>query len=272
MSGTYHLPSLVELSLLRVSRQPLPLAELQVLPPHLKDGLRVLLLKRGLASPQIFSTLLHSKVTEVDLSDSDIQPQHIKEVTSCSAVTSLNLNRTPPAVRVTGTLTVPGGECDPHTEALLSQLVGSLKKLETLYIRYCPSMTDKVLANLSYPSSITNLDLSYCQGIGDEGIANLAANCPKLLSLAIARTGVSDAGISLFSVSECKLTELNISSCKLITDQGIETLLTGQRLLTILLFHGCPLVTEQSRLLLHQAMTRQIARGRAPRQISWTVY
>jgi len=279
MTGVFSLPTLVEACLQQLSSQGLPAAgELLLLPPHLKDGLRRLLQRRGLVSGELLAALLHPRVEEVDLSDCCLELSHISALAEAGKrLTFINLNQPQATLRCPG----PGTDLeDPHCESALSVLVERTPALSTLYTRSCPAMTDKVLCRLPYPSAIRYLDLGNCKSVGDQGVSSVAANCPRLTSLSIAKTSVSDTGLNVFSVSECTLSELNISYCQLISDQGIETLLTGQRCLDILLFHGCPLVTERSRHTLHHTLGNQAHEAARPgrlrvgqhRQISWTVY
>lgn len=57
--------------------------------------------------------------------------------------------------------------------------------------------------------------------------------------------------------------ELNISHCLNITDEAIEVLVTNCPRLTILVFHGCPLLTGYSRELAGQVGLKQL---------TWTIY
>ena len=65
------------------------------------------------------------------------------------------------------------------------------------------------------------------------------------------------------------LTELNLSQCRLITDQGLELLLSSSPpVLTILAVHKCPGVTNLATEAMYQFFSK---RGNGLRQLSWTV-
>ena len=98
----YTMPSLVSLSLERLLASgeiisscgleitifdPLssgcpPESDLRPLPPHLKDSLRRVLLKRGRVTGPQLSCLLHPGVTELDLGDCVISPGHLAALAS----------------------------------------------------------------------------------------------------------------------------------------------------------------------------------------------
>ena len=64
------------------------------------------------------------------------------------------------------------------------------------------------------------------------------------------------------------LQEVQVSHCVNITDVSIEALLACCPRINILIFDGCPLVTDRSRQALEEAMLR----GGRMKQLSWTVY
>ena len=65
------------------------------------------------------------------------------------------------------------------------------------------------------------------------------------------------------------LTELNLSQCCLITDQGLELLLSSSPpVLTILAVHKCPRVTNLATEAMYQFFNE---RGNGLKQLSWTV-
>ena len=64
------------------------------------------------------------------------------------------------------------------------------------------------------------------------------------------------------------LQEVQLSHCQHISDIAIEVLLSSCLRINILIFYGCPLVTDRSR----QALEEAILRGGRMKQLSWTVY
>ena len=92
---------------------------------------------------------------------------------------------------------------------------------------------------------------------------------PRLSSLSLARTNVTDLGLSRLGIAQCRnfLHELKVDGCKRLTDLGVELLLDGLSRLQILSFHSCPGVTERAR----EALEVYLGQGRV-RQLTWTVY
>lgn len=62
--------------------------------------------------------------------------------------------------------------------------------------------------------------------------------------------------------------EVQLSHCVNISDDSIEALLTCCPRINILIFDGCPNVTDRSR----QALEEVMLRGGKMKQLSWTVY
>ena len=62
----------------------------------------------------------------------------------------------------------------------------------------------------------------------------------------------------------CLLQELNISHCLNVTDEGVQSVVTQCPQLSILVFHGCPLLTSLSRDI--------ASNGRQMKQLTWTIY
>jgi Leucine-rich repeat (LRR) protein len=198
MTATYALPSLVDLSIFKLSNIPTPTSDLIPLPPHLKDSLRHLLLRRGSLNGGDLAALLHPKVTQVDLSDSNIKQDHLTALSSCTKLSKLNLNQPRPT---------PPHQPNQDSEEILSLLVSSFKNLTVLYLRNCLHLTDAVVSRLPLNSQLVHLDLGGCSSLGDNGLSHLSAACPNLTSLSLARTRVTDSGLYTLSQAACDLTE-----------------------------------------------------------------
>ena len=108
------------------------------------------------------------------------------------------------------------------------------------------------------------------------GVLKVVEKCPNLSSLSFSRTNITDETLVKLSVSDCKssLTELNVSGCRFITDQGVEMFLTGLQsmdqppVLNILVLHKCPLLTEVSTELINQFFCDNNVKVK---QLSWTI-
>ena len=119
------------------------------------------------------------------------------------------------------------------------------------------------------PPTLLLLDLGGCARLSDPGVQAIALGCPRLSSLSLARTNVTDLGLSRLGIAQCRnfLHELKVDGCKRLTDLGVELLLDGLSRLQILSFHSCPGVTERAR----EALEVYLGQGRV-RQLTWTVY
>ena len=67
-------------------------------------------------------------------------------------------------------------------------------------------------------------------GLTDGGVRRLSSNCPRLASLSLSNTAVTDRSLLTLSVSRARDTvrELRINGCVNITDTGIEVVTLAQ--------------------------------------------
>ncbi|KAL5010156.1 hypothetical protein ScPMuIL_012461 [Solemya velum] len=79
-------------------------------------------------------------------------------------------------------------------------------------------------------------------------------------------TGVFSLVSGKCSVS---LQEINMDSCISLTDEAVEAVVQYCPNISILIFHGCPNITEQSRLLLEEFQRSSTTKMK---QVTWTVY
>lgn len=76
---------------------------------------------------------------------------------------------------------------------------------------------------------------------------------------------VTTSGLMALSRGVCAkmLRELNVSHCLNVTDEGITAITTHCPRISILVFHGCPLLTD---------LAREALGGVSLKQVTWTVY
>ena len=248
-------------SLCRPGHLP-PTPELHPLPPHLKDGLRRRLAKRGALSGPQLAALVHRGVREIDLSDCSVTGEHMISMVPCKRLVKLNLNQ--PRAKRLGLGFKEGLTADHQ----LSTLLESCRYLSVLHLRDCTNSVSDQVATL-LPPTLLHLDLGGCARLSDPGVQALAIGCPRLASLSLARTSVTDLGLSRLGIAQCRnfLQELKVDGCRRLTDLGVELLLDGLSRLQILSFHSCPGVTERAR----EALEVYLGQGRV-RQLTWTVY
>ena len=82
-------------------------------------------------------------------------------------------------------------------------------------------------------------------------------------------TQVSDHGVVALVSGPCakKLEEIHMGHCVNLTDKAVETVLTCCPQICILLFHGCPLITDHSR-----EVSEQLVDLNKLKQVMWTVH
>jgi len=281
MTDLYVIPSLLDLSVHRMTTPPgfcPPCQDLAPLPPHLKDALREILTKRGqLTGPQLRS-LLHPRVRQVDLSDCTVTDSHVLALAaSCPGLVKLNINQVQyraglASRKSSGAVAEPEPRQQQVGQEALTKLLAQCRHLSVAYLRGLSGVTDTVVSVLATTARhLTHLDLGGCVQVGDLGLESLSRHCPGLLSLSLARTRVTDAGLAALARATCRnrLQELRIDSCRNVSDDGVEILLDGVTSLRILIFHGCPRVTERTRVALETYLAMN---GQVVKQLTWTVY
>jgi len=234
------------------------------LPPHLKDSIREVLLKRKVVEPLELDSLLHLRVRDVDLEDQVLTDGHLNVLAKYKSYRKINLNQN----LKKDFRRSDREEVAKVTPAALLHLLTAQSQLQTLFLRGLSSLCSDLFSVL--PPTLRHLDVSRCTGIEDSVLLALR-DCNHLESLSFAGTDISDEGLYHLSQSESRhcLKELRIDKCRNITDEGIEGLLDGLESLEILIFHGCPQVTDRSRICLeHYLLTHR----RNVRQLMWTVY
>jgi len=228
---------------------------LDKLPCEVKDKILYLMSKRGAFTDSNIKKILHPNVINLDLSESELSDEGLKEVCKCKALRKLDLNAG------------KGFRTNISSGAIKSVAV-SCKYLEVVFLRRCELMDDLAVSYLAENCrNLLQLNLEGCPNITDKGVRCIAENSTKLESLNLSRTQVSDKGLEFLSNGICakSLFELHVSSCNNITDDGIELLVNLCPNLKILIFHGCPLTTDRSRENI-EFLRRNM------KQLSWTVY
>ena len=253
-------PTLLNLSIKKlIESKHVHTEEFSTLPPSLKDKLRKVLLKRGLTGEQL-SHLLHSNVRDLDLSDCDKTESLLDVVKTCRNLRKLHMNS---QVR----------DSSSDLSDQLSSILINNKFISSLFLRNCSSLTDSVLSHLS--SHVVELDLGGCHNITDSGVSLLADQCPRLSSLSLSDTMITDQSLYNLSVSDCRATlrEFYISRCHHITDDGVEMFLAGLQdnnnpVLNIFILHKCPQLTSA----VQESIATFFAENNVRiKQLSWTI-
>ncbi|KAL8569347.1 hypothetical protein ACOMHN_014031 [Nucella lapillus] len=215
--------------------------------------------KRGLITDDNISKVLCDRVRVLDLSASDVTDTCLFRLAACRHLCKVDLN----AVKA-------------HNEAITSAGVISLSQscphLQVLYLRRCVHLTDEgVVAVAQNCRRLRELNTGGCPRLGDVSLQALGQWSADLASVNFSRTSVTDAGVySLVSgVCSSSLKEVDMSHCQRLTDEAVEGVVQMCPQIKILIFHGCPLITENARVALEELMH---AGSFSMKQLTFTVY
>ncbi|XP_053644344.1 protein AMN1 homolog [Cherax quadricarinatus] len=225
------------------------------LPWTLKDQLLNKLTRRGRCNDSIFSWLLHSRVTELDLHDCIISDAALETLEVAKSLKVLHLPE-PPVV-----------DNDNFSENSLIRLGEGKPKLRIVALNGLSGVTDRVIGSLvGGCPQLQELHIS-STAITNHALAALAT-LTQLVSLNIGKTQISDLGIQQLVSGGVghSLRELRIDGCARLTDDSIESICNCCSHLNILCFHHCPRLSERSRELVDEYKAWRM------KQLTWTVY
>ena len=115
----------------------------------------------------------------------------------------------------------PDNECS----RVLTKILMRNKLLTQLNMRHLDHVVDTTLHCV--PRTLTHIDIGGCGHVTDVGVRKIAANCPRLSSISLSKTKITDRSLSYISTSRCRATlrEIRLNGCVNITDAGIEVVL-----------------------------------------------
>ncbi|XP_066490096.1 protein AMN1 homolog isoform X2 [Tiliqua scincoides] len=256
--GGAALPSLLDLCLQCITRNiSRYAADLKPLPPNIKDKLIKSLSVHGWITDSNISTILHPGVEALDLRDCNISDSALHQLCHCKQLKKINLsvwkeNRP--------TITSEG----------VAALALSCRFLREASFKRCSNLMDHGVLTLSLNCPLLQiLNIGGCSSITDSSLQALGQNCRYLHSVDFSSTQVTDDGVVALASGMCSenLKEIHMERCVKLTDVAVEAVLTYCPKMYILLFHGCPLITDRSREALEQ-----MVRPDKFKQVSWTVY
>ncbi|XP_003220839.1 protein AMN1 homolog [Anolis carolinensis] len=232
-------------------------AEIKPLPPNLKDKLIKSLSVRGLITDSNISMILHPAVETLDLRDCDISDNALLQLCNCKQLKKINVN-----VWKDKRLAV--------TSEGVSALALSCPYLYEASFKRCSNLTDSGVLSLALHCPLLRIvNIGGCSSITDASLQAFGQNCKHLHSVDFSSTQVTDNGVIALVSGNCSnnLKEIHMEHCVNLTDVAVEAVLTCCPRIYILLFHGCPLITDHSRIALEQ-----LVGPKKFKQISWTVY
>ncbi|XP_060070166.1 protein AMN1 homolog [Ylistrum balloti] len=232
---------------------------IEMLPGNLKDKCLYLMSKRGFVSDTNISKVLHEKLKVLDLSECDVTDTGLQHLSKCPQLKKLDLN----SAKVS--------RSNISTEGIIN-VAHTCTQLQTVYLRRCINLTDEAVIALSTSCpQLRLLNIGGCHLLTDKSLLALGQNSHYLKSVNFSKTKVTDNGvIGLVMGSSSKtLKEVHMDGCVNLTDEAVEGVLQFCPQICILLFHGCPKITEQSRQALEQLT---IDRAAPMKQVTWTIY
>ncbi|XP_030843779.1 protein AMN1 homolog [Strongylocentrotus purpuratus] len=251
--------SLFSVSLLSVIKQlPCFLSQLDNLPINVKDNLLHLMSKRGLLTDTNVAKVIHKRTRILDLSESSVSDRALLRLGVCRNLWKIDLNTSK-------------GERTDITDQGIQALATSCPYLSIVYLRRCVSLEDpSTIALAQSCHQLMELNLGGCIRLSDASLQAIGQNCRMLKSLNISRTKVTDEGIFSLCNGVCKqsLKELHLNNCIHLSDEAVEAVVNFCPKIAILLFHGCPCITDRSR----QALEMIQGPGSKMKQVTWTIY
>ncbi|XP_014377342.1 protein AMN1 homolog isoform X1 [Alligator sinensis] len=232
-------------------------ADIKPLPPNIKDKLIKLMSIQGQITDSNIGEVLHPAVEALDLRDCDISDNALLKLYICKHLKKINLN-----------------SCKENRLGITSEGVAALAwscpyLREASFKRCCNLSNSGVLALALNCQHLQIANLGSCSGITDASLHALGQNCKFLHSVDFSSTQVTDDGVIALVSGVCSenLKEIHMERCVNLTDIAVEAVLTCCPKIYILLFHGCPLMTDRSREALEQ-----LVGPNKIKQVTWTVY
>uniref|UniRef100_A0A8C9LTW3 Protein AMN1 homolog n=1 Tax=Piliocolobus tephrosceles TaxID=591936 RepID=A0A8C9LTW3_9PRIM len=201
--------------------------------------------------------ILHPEVQTLDLRSCDISDAALLHLSNCRKLKKLNLNSS------------KGNRVSVTSEGIKA-VASSCSYLHEASLKRCCNLTDEGVVALALNCQLLKIiDLGGCLSITDVSLHALGKNCPFLQCVDFSATQVSDSGVIALVSGPCakKLEEIHMGHCVNLTDGAVEAILTYCPQIRILLFHGCPLITDHSREVLEQ-----LVGPNKLKQVTWTVY
>lgn len=184
---------------------------------------------------------------------------------SSSSIVSLTVMQN---LRHLGLSNSAGVEADALGESAFVNVLRSCSRLESLDFAGRTRLDDRSLRGLAF-SNIERLVLADCPSITEQGLETIARSCPRLLTLDVSRCAIKSfpddtsvlTKLVTLSMSGCPkigdaavhsisryqaLTNVDLSGCALVTDDGIAALARGCRRVRCLSVNGCTLLTDKA--------------------------
>jgi hypothetical protein len=110
------------------------------------------------------------------------------------------------------------------TDHGFAKVVQNMPELQVVNASGCPKLTDDVGPALSNARRLTALDLSECEGVGDKGVIAACKDKPRLQTVDLSFSGVTDAALHDAFNEHPKLKSVEVIDCEGVTEDGIAAL------------------------------------------------
>jgi len=228
-----------------------------ILPANIKEKILQLMSKRGTISDNNIAEILYERVRCLDLSDCDITDNSLEIIAhKCSSLRKIDLN----SLRKTPRTAI--------TSSGIIMLAEHCRYLSVVYLRRCTGVNDEAISALAQNCPLLrDLNVGGCPLITDVGLRSLGEHAKNLSSINLTRTNITDYGVIQLveGPGGRQLKELHLAHCEALTDDSMEAVTQFCPNINILLFHGCPNISERSREAMEQIQSPM-------KQVTWTIY
>ncbi|ESO84107.1 hypothetical protein LOTGIDRAFT_184154 [Lottia gigantea] len=225
---------------------------------HIKDECLKLMSRRGLLTDNNIELIIHNRIRKIEMNlCENISDEGLFKLGKCPNLVKIDINAPNPEIR-----------CGITSQGIMN-LARSCPYLQIVFLRKCSNVTDDgVIALAENCPRLRHLNLRGCTQLTDKSVIAIGEHLSFISSLNISMTQVTDDGIFKLVSGNCNQTikELDISNCIALTDEAVEAVTQSCSLVSILIFHGCPKMTEQARLALEDKEGPQM------KHVTWTIY
>lgn len=139
------------------------------------------------------------------------------------------------------------GIIDFNDDLVMSGALDGLKELKRLSVAHCTGLSDVGLESISsHHPRLDTIVLDHC-GITSSGVIQMGTNCPNLVSVSLKRCALVHDDAIAHLVQHCEIQKLNLNGVKRVTGAAIDALVTYRKTsLNSLDVSWCRLISEEA--------------------------